>query len=294
VTGLIIVLGSYTLLSTINPALVNLVPLKIDPIATISIQEISSELNIGDTVGQTTDASGDVTGDLQRIPVITNVDHNRNLSPQQYSFRPIFMAKFIEAMKELQDKYPQYIVMINSATRTAAEQYGLMMHDYGCPPASSLPKADMTEQEIVAQCPKYGSGGRSGASVSRKNGQLVVRGVSHFGGNAVDMGVSESSGKSSKAGVPCSGQSPEIQKSKGVWNARDYYGANDCVPLAQQHLIGIMLKHGFCVGIKKLDGTKTREAWHFELPDNGMAVYGFCAKANEPYADKDHLPFAFP
>lgn len=290
-TGLIIIMGAYTLLITINPALVNLVPLKIDPLATITFEsEIISPFEQYATEEDTNNRDNVGTlnqKDLEKIPKLPNLQIK---APNPYVI-PAMIPRLREVAEEMAQVYPSYVIRVGSAARDAREQYQMMVKYAGCPVENQLQQKDIQIKDWQKICDRIT--GRVAMVVTRVDGVLMApKNVSHLGGNALDLQIINN-GKIISPAVDCSKTTdPNVIVSAGLVNQHE---RGTCVPREQQELIGVMLKHGFCVALK--EGGRSRESWHFELvegkPDNIIVRDSFCVRAGTPYAIKEKLPYAF-
>lgn len=287
VTGLIIALGSYTLLATLNPALVNLVPLKINTIDAVNLDSFltPSEQFVSDEDLDKPQEFGTVDPNtLAKIVPPSNVE----LHTKTMYLLPATLTAFLAAMKDMDKEHPDYIVTVQSSFRSADDQYRIFKTYNKCPSESTLPD-NVSASELIPKYCKNTANTRAGRSLSRVNGQFRVPATSgHFAGNALDLQIKVDTKKYVPYGVPCVGA---IQDSKGV---NTEYGVESCVAKEAQELIGIMLRHGFCIAINK--DSKRRESWHFELVEpsqQSAKVYSsWCVRAGTPYATNDSLRFA--
>lgn len=265
VTGLILALGSYTILYTVNPDLVTFKSLKIEYVKPCDIDTCTPETS--DVDDKATDVPENAPTNLPALPLSTNVIFKRNGSSSPNGTQALVSA-FSDAIKDFQKTHSQDTLVITSAYRSAQNQYAIMQKQCGCPAETSLSSTDMNPDQILAQCTNK-SCTNVGKVVSRKDGQLMVPLVSHMSGNAIDVAVNGISH------ISCASQSEEIKQSQGTLKIDK--GANDCVPKKQQELIRVMLNHNFCVGMQ--DNASTRESWHFEVKTGRKSI--FCVDDND-------------
>ena len=230
VIGLVIALGSYTLLFAINPELVNFRSLKVDFVST---RDVVFEPDLGLTNDDVTDATlfvGEDIPGLTRLPTSPSIIYTKRVS---YPFARTAVARQFEvAVKQFVEKYPTRKVMVNDAYRKAKNQYAIMRNKCGCPAETSLPKPTMTVAEINAMCPTPCSAGKT---IRRENGVLLAPDVSHTGANALDLQVQES-GKAIPRGIRCSDSFDEnIKKSDEVQlSPSDGWGKGHCIPVKRR------------------------------------------------------------
>ena len=265
-TGLILALGSYTLLYTINPDLV-----KFNSLQIVKIDKFIAEIPEDYTMPEGTPS--DLPG-LVSLDGIANV----TFAPKK-DRRAAREAKeaLITAMQQFRG-YKSGDVIINYGIRTPAQQYELLTTLCGCKPLKELLLPKLKEQKITKVTGKGGDGAGKWQDYCAKNlandcqassNSLTLEITddapifkaplfSHFGGKALDIQVTNGSYQ------PCGGKlsNEQEQKSKGVPNAGRAKG-DVCIPKKQQKLIRAMLDNGFCVGLKA--GSGLREPWHFEI-----------------------------
>lgn len=258
-TGLIIALGSYTLLYTINPDLVefgNLQVLRIEKFAA----GIPQDYSMPDS-GNVSELTGLVS--LDNVPNVTFADKvdKRAMSDVKNNL--------IKAMDQFKG-YKSGNAIITSVTRTPSYQYGLLTRMCGCKPVELL-KEELEKKglkkvekgqwkpycaaDFPANC-QVGYG-----TLAYEDGIFKSPLVSHMGGKALDMGAAKTGSYQ-----PCGNVAfvdVRSRDSKGVSNAGTDAKGDVCIPKEQQKLIRAMLDNGFCVGLK--DGSYLREPWHFEI-----------------------------
>jgi hypothetical protein len=174
---------------------------------------------------------------------------------------------FVKAMDDFNKRYPEKKVQINSALRDAAYQQYLV---------------GLTSD--AANTIKTDANGKPTVPIN----------ISHTGGNAFDLQVFVGR-EAVPLGILCDSLKDKkdyefISASKNAQKSKNY-GPEHCIPKDHQQLIGVMLNHGFCVGLKA--NKNPREGWHFEYPGPGVEIAPFCAFKDEANASSKELYFAY-
>jgi cysteine-rich repeat protein len=293
ITGLLLAIGSYTILYTINPNLVKFQSLRI-----LNVGEIP--LGIPDTIDPYADEGN--AEDLRYIesaealalkglaPLVSN--DNINFAPG------INRTARIDVVKAFERAVAEYggDVIVNSATRTPRMQYELMIRHCGCQPIDLLAKANVTVEmrkwngtmnldgKDVPLCSRL-SGCKAGTYVAYENGEFKGPPIGHISGNALDVSAARVNSVRPCADVLVDDRA---KLSADVPKTRDYV-KDYCIPRDQQLFIKAMINNGFCVG---LGGTNLREPWHFEYTGSeskGIRISSFCVSSlSHPQLQKLH------
>jgi len=275
--GLAIAWTSFFILNQINPELVNLKILKVDWIDEIDIPpdyDLPEKTSTGGTVE---------VGDVNVEGWIEFPNDIGNVIGKENKFaRADLIAALSEAVKEYYGKYGGNLYL-NDAGRTPLAQYKLMIDNCKCPAISQLKNRsyDASDWQQLCSVLKSGQTCKAGwKNIKYTNGQFQGPRIGHVAGNAVD--ITAGTGAST---VPCKNLSDEKEReSDGVTNSNNK-SKGYCIPKEQQELIGIMIKHGFCVGLNSK--STLREAWHFEYKNNNLGVSFFCTdNINDPNLQK--------
>lgn len=281
--GLVIALGSYTILYTINPDLVEFRSLQVIRVEKFTIE---TPIDYGKDLMESTSVAPSELENLANLAGIKNITIKQGVDSR---LTPETRMNLASAMEQF-IKYNSGGVMINDATRTPDQQYALLVKKCGCDPVEVLfPK--LTKAKITKVTRKGGDGlGKwqdyckdnlvtncqvGSASLTLENGIFKTPQISHLGGRAIDMSAFRSGSYK-----PCGGPLTGIleRDSKGVPKSPVTPGGDWCIPKEQQKLIRAMNDNNFCVG---LNGTSLREPWHFELYELGK-ISGFCVHENDP------------
>lgn len=284
ITGLVIALGSYTLLYTINPDLVEFRALQI-----MRIEKFAAEVPEDYSMSSSTANMGTLSN-LADFSGIPNLATAPGVDGRVTAETRMALASAMEQFKG----YNSGMVTINSAARTAEKQYNILSRKCGCKPIEillpELAKNKVTKvigEQWKSYCDSTLGTSACPASYSTLSLEIISNKatfkaplIGHFGGYAIDM-------SSAKTGShqPCGGlvSSSKETESKGVVNAGKAKG-DVCIPKEQQKLIKAMLDNNFCVGLK--DGSNLREPWHFELVGAGYNST-FCTRdPNDPNLQK--------
>jgi len=270
--GLALAWSSYLILYQINPNLTKFGVLQVAYVEKIDMpddyivpEQDTNGANI--TVGDSGDASWAI------FPA--NLTNLKNSSGKKA--RPDLISAFTAAVKNFGKT-----VTINSAGRTGAEQYGLMIKMCQCPPVKDLTKDHYESKDWKEICKILQQGQICNASpvVKYDKGVFTAPVSGHLAGNAVDI-------QSGPSKIRCSNLSENeslARDSDGAIKIKEG-SAGWCVPKDQQELISAMLNAGFCVGLK--DKKSVREAWHFEYVGSGITLSPFCTRdKNDPNLQK--------
>lgn len=267
ITGLVIALGSYTLLRTINPDLVEFRALQVLRVAAVAVIPEDTTMPEGVPKEPPDKKLVSISNISDKIKFASQVD--KRATPGAAAGLQLALANF---------GYGEMI--ISTAYRSPDSQYKLMTAKCGC----------KTVEEVLKDLEKKNEGNfvRMGQwssycsnittckvgykNLTLENGQFQAPDIAHFGGKAFDI-----SAATTGAVKPCGDISVDgaARKSAKVTNAGQY--KNDwCIPKQQQLLIKAMINSGFCVGLK--DGSTLREPWHFEYME-GERQENFCTNS---------------
>lgn len=268
--GLVLAWSSYLILYTINPKLTQPMILQTAYIDKVDMPE---DLNVPT---QTADGSEITIGATDEKGWSALPSSNLLKNTQGKKAR----VELINALVAVSQEYGKPI-SVNSAARTLADQYAVMISECKCPPVKSLtPGKKYTVDDWKKICSiivNTGTCNASYKSISYENGVFHgPTGAGHMAGNAVDLsgnGTSNIECKTIPDDQSLARDSDGVIKSKGK-------SAGWCIPKSQQDLIKIMLKHGFCVGLK--NGSSLREPWHFEYMGPDATV-----KQQSPFCTND-------
>ncbi len=265
IIGLILTLSSYVILYTVNPELVSFKNLRVQYVQTKDVQWTeTAELTNSDITAEIQFSSEFPPG-LIPIPNLPNVTYGGGVTAAFRYGRKDMVEAFVKAMSDFKERYPERKVQINSGLRDAAYQQRLA-----------------NQSSDAAKTVKTDSNGKLTAPIN----------ISHTGGNAFDLQVFF--GKEFiPLGVLCNTvkDDAKILLSKNAQRSKAY-GSEHCIVKEHQQLIGVMLNHGFCVGLKATAPNR-REGWHFEYPGPELKLSPFCAFKNEANASEGELYYAY-
>lgn len=272
--GMVLAWTSYLILYTINPKLTQPMILQTAYIDKVDMPEDMNAPTQTDNGGNVTLGKSDETG-WSYFP--TGSNSLKNVQGKKARL------EVINALIAAAQEYGKP-VFLNSAGRTAADQYGMMISKCKCPPVSSLtPGKTYTSQDWAKICPVIANTGSCDASyksITYKDGVFTGPvGAGHMAGNGVDLSGNGTSNIDCKT-IP--DDQSLAKDSDGVISSN---GKNSgwCVPKSQQELIKVMFKHGFCVGLK--NGSSLREPWHFEYKGPDATVKQVSAFCTNDYND---------
>ena len=234
VIGLVLAWGSYTILFIINPNLLNLKSLSVRLVQPVDIpDDIMTEIPQGFPAEAPPNDLVALDGYTKFF--VTNATN--------------------EAFKKVKDEIEN--IGVNSAYRSAGEQYSLMISMCGCP---KTPPQNAVKSDWENLCTNYKTC-NAAMVVEIKNGIMIVPKVSHFSGQAIDAQISEK-----PTTFLCKDTSDEhIASSEGVakfYRSGNLINTGYCISKDQQFLIKAMLNNGFCVLLG--DSKNIREPWHFQ------------------------------
>lgn len=262
-TGLTIAITSYALLYTINPDLVTFRNLQILSVAG------TAEIPVDRTM-----PSGTPTNPPQNLASLEGINHLNFASGVERMASPSVAAALKLAMGEYAGD-----VNITTAYRSPISQYNTMVSQCGCEAIDVLfskpENKNITPDQWTSHCSKLNECKVGYNSLAVKDGVFQAPSMAHFAGNALDI-----SDMLTGAIKPCGDISVDnlARKSNGVVKAGQW-NKDWCIPKQQQQLIKVMLKNGFCVGLK--DESTLREPWHFEFL-SGQTVSDFCTTNLDP------------
>ncbi|MDP2692948.1 MAG: pilin [bacterium] len=279
ITGLILAVGSYTILWTINPQLVEFGALKI-----LRVKDAGSNI-LGEDDSADIDAgpAGIIdTGTLKALGEINNIEYGGSAAKPE---NRLVKTGIEDNLKKAILEYSEYVkdsdqkkdIYINSVFRSPAKQYELLKSPKcGCPDESKLPP-NIPQGQVWAECVKYGNTKTCGVghkSLSRVNGEFLGSTTGHMAGNGLDAHAEPVGSRQD-----CSKVDVNAQQSKGILKGLSNTTAcpnlaNCCVPKNQQLLIKAMLNNGFCVLMKDSNGPI--EPWHFESTTSGTGLSSIC------------------
>ncbi len=272
VMGLLIAWGSFLILYTINPNLVNFKALKVQYVEKGNMPIHMYEEVKAEDLGEV-DTSGWVKFPTGNKLIVNTAGKTG---------RPDLVAAFINAVAEYNANSTDHDkdgkktlkkVWVTDISRSPETQYFYMRRHCLCPKVADLPKGKAIAMKDWKDLCEIKTGCKASFSVKRTaGGQFLGSTIGHMSGNAIDASANGAST------VSCGDVDKNAEKSRGVVYSKGKYSepAKWCIPKEQQLFIKAMLNNGFCVGLKDIRKLSLRESWHFELMGNGVKLSPFC------------------